>query len=93
MLKPTRQQLTDAMKPAVAKSLKQHRQDLSLTQEQMAMQYGIAVRSYIDLEHGINFPSATTFAQLLTALSKEDLKDLLAEIKTAVDPLYDAGGM
>lgn len=93
MQKPTRQQLTKAMLPAVMKRLKQYRQDLGLSQEQMAMQYGIAVRSYIDLEHGKNFPSATTFAQLLTALSKDDLKDLLAEIRTAVDPLYEAKGI
>ena len=93
MQKPTRQQMIDAIRPAVVKRLKQHRQDLGLSQEQMAKQFGIALRSYADLEHGKNFPSATTFAQLLTALSKEDLKDLLAEMRTALDSLYGAGGM
>ena len=75
------------MRPIVSKWFKKHRQSPRLSQDQMAQKYGMSARPYIDLEHGTSFPSATTFAQLLTALSKEDAKSLLMEIKAAVDLL------
>lgn len=83
------QRIRDAMKPIISEKLKSYRQAAGLTQEQMAREYGMSVRSYIDLEHGNCFPSATTFAQLLTSLSREELKVLLADIKDVVDPLYN----
>ena len=82
------QRIKDAMKPIISAKLKSYRRSAGLTQEQMAREYGMSVRSYVDLEHGICFPSATTFAQLLTSLNQEELKALLADIKDAVEPFY-----
>lgn len=82
------QRIKDAMKPIISAKLKSCRKSIGLTQEQMAREYGMSVRSYVDLEHGICFPSATTFAQLLTSLNQEELKALLADIKDAVEPFY-----
>ena len=80
------QRIKDAMKPIISAKLKSYRRSNGLTQEQMAREYGMSIRSYVDLEHGISFPSATTFAQFLTSLNKEELKALLADIKDAVEP-------
>ena len=82
------QRIKDAMKPIISAKLRNYRKSNVLTQEQMAREYGMSVRSYVDLEHGICFPSATTFAQLLTSLNQEELKALLADIKDAVEPFY-----
>ena len=82
------QRIKDAMKPIISAKLKSYRKSIGLTQEQMAREYGMSVRSYVDLEHGICFPSATTFAQLLTSLNQEELKALLADIKDVVEPFY-----
>ena len=45
----------------------------------------IAVRSYVDLEHGDSFPSGLTFAMFLTFLSKEEQKEFLTDIKTEIE--------
>jgi len=82
------QRIKNAMKPIISAKLKSYRKSTGLTQEQMAREYGMSARSYVDLEHGICFPSATTFAQLLTSLNQEELKALLADIKDAVEPFY-----
>lgn len=87
-MKPSkRQQIKTAMQPVMSKWIKQTRLSLCLTQEQMARRYGMAVRSYIDLEHGTCFPSATTFAQLLTTVNKGAVSELLEELKNAVEHL------
>ena len=80
-----RKELKTAMKPIMSKWMKTQRQSLGFSQEQMARQYGMSVRSYIDLEHGVNFPSAATFAQLLTSLNSDDARKMLAELKAAAD--------
>ena len=82
------QRIKNAMKPIISAKLRSYRKSNGLTQEQMAREYGMSVRSYVDLEHGICFPSATTIAQLLTSLNQEELKALLADIKDAVEPFY-----
>lgn len=82
------QRIKESIRPIISAKLKSYRQTAELTQEQMAQRYGMSVRSYVDLEHGICFPSATTFAQLLTSLNQEDLKSLLADIKDVVEPFY-----
>ena len=83
-----RQQIKIAMQPIIAKWIKQYRISSGLTQAQMARQYGMAARSYIDLEHGTSFPSAVTLAQLLTALGKDDVKRMMEETRAAVEPIY-----
>ena len=82
-----RKELKAAMQPIMAKWLKAQRQALGLSQEQMTRQYGLSVRSYIDLEHGVNFPSAATFARLLTLLSSDEAEKMLAELKSVADPI------
>ena len=84
------QRIKEAIRPIISEKLKSYRQTAELTQEQMAQRYGMSVRSYVDLEHGICFPSAITLTQLLTSLSREELKVLLADIKEVADPLYNA---
>ena len=82
-----RKELKTVLQPIMSKWMKKQRQSLGFSQEQMARRYGMSVRSYIDLEHGICFPSATTLAQLLTTLSGDEAEKMLAEIKISVDAL------
>ena len=84
------QKIKEAIRPIISAKLKNYRKTAGLTQEQMVRRYGMSVRSYVDLEHGICFPSAITLALFLTFLSREDLKVLLADIKEVADPLYNA---
>ena len=85
MLTHKNQQIKEAMGPVFCIWLKRYREKHGLTQEQMARTFMIAVRSYVDLEHGDNFPSGLTFAMFLTFLSKEEQKEFLADIKTEIE--------
>ena len=82
-----RKELKTVLQPIMSKWIKKQRQSLGFSQEQMARRYGMSVRSYIDLEHGICFPSATTLAQLLTTLSGYEAEKMLEEIKISVNAL------
>ena len=73
------------MGPVFCIWLMRYRENNGLTQEQMARAYMIAVRSYVDLEHGDSFPSGLTFAMFLTFLSKEEQKEFLTDIKTEIE--------
>lgn len=77
--------LKTAMRPILCAQLKQHRKKKNLTQEEMARIFMISVRSYADLEHGVCFPSALTFALFLTQLEKEEQKELLDEIRKEIE--------
>ena len=85
MLTHKNQQIKGAMGPVFCMWLKRYRENHGLTQEQMARAFMIAVRSYVDLEHGDSFPSGLTFAMFLTFLSKEEQKEFLADIKAEID--------
>lgn len=85
MLTHKNQQIKGAMGPVFCMWLKRYREKRGLTQEQMARAFMIAVRSYVDLEHGDSFPSGLTFAMFLTFLSKEEQKEFLTDIKTEIE--------
>lgn len=85
MLTHKNQQIKEAMGPVFCIWLKRYREKHGLTQEQMARTFMIAVRSYVDLEHGDSFPSGLTFAMFLTFLSKEEQKEFLADIKAEIE--------
>lgn len=79
------QQIKEAMGTVFCMWLKRYREKYGLTQEQMARSFMIAVRSYVDLEHGDSFPSGLTFAMFITFLSKEEQKAFLADIKAEIE--------
>ena len=85
MLSMKHDQMKDAMKPVVCNWLRRYRIQHRLSQEQMARAFMISCRSYADLEHGICCPSGLTFAMFLTFLSKEEQKELLADIKAEIE--------
>lgn len=85
MLTHKNQQIKEAMGPVFCIWLKRYRENHGLTQEQMARAFMIAVRSYVDLEHGDSFPSGLTFAMFITFLSKEEQKAFLADIKAEIE--------
>jgi len=84
MLTHKNQQIKETMGPVFCIWLKRDREKYGLTQEQMARTFMIAVRSYVDFEHGDSFPSGLTFAMFLTFLSKEEQKEFLASIKAEI---------
>ena len=85
MLTLTNQKTKQAMGPVFCAWLKRHRQEHGITQEQMARAFMIAVRSYVDLEHGDSFPSGLTYAIFLTFLSKEEQREFLGNLKAEIE--------
>jgi transcriptional regulator with XRE-family HTH domain len=85
MLTHKNMQRKEAMGSVFCTWLKRYREKHGLTQEQMARSFMIAVRSYVDLEHGNSFPSGLTFAMFLTLLSREEQKEFLADIKAEIE--------
>ena len=80
-----RERMKKALQQLTAVELKQYRERNKLTQEAMAARLRMNVRTYIDLEHGANLPSATTLALHLTLLPKEEQARFLAAVKAAVE--------
>lgn len=78
-----RDRMKKALQQVTAVELKCYRERNQLTQEAMASRLRMNVRTYIDLEHGANLPSATTLALHLTSLPKEEQARFLASVKTA----------
>lgn len=60
------------------KEFRKYRQAYALSQEQLARKLGISVRSYIDLEHGLFFPSATTLILFMLQLNDQELLSFLS---------------
>lgn len=85
MLTLKNKKIKQAIRPVLCDWLKRYRKTREVTQEQMARAFMIAVRSYIDLEHGDSFPSGLTFAMFLTFLSKEEQREFLGDLKAEIE--------
>lgn len=79
----------DNMKKALQEifpvELKQYRIKKGLPQEAMARLLMVAARSYIDLEHGVTFPSALTLANYMLLLPEKEREDLLRRMRSGVE--------
>lgn len=75
----------EAMKPVVASALFEYRKKRNLTQEAMAKRFPMSLRSYIDLEHGVNLPSATSLAQFLLMLNPTEQEILLEQLREVLE--------
>lgn len=80
-------QAKEKIKPVIASVLLEYRNRWNLTQEAMARMLSMSVRSYIDLEHGDNLPSATTLALFLTMLEPSDQESILGKMRQALDEI------
>lgn len=80
-------QAKEKIKPVIASVLLEYRNRWNLTQEAMARRLSMNVRSYIDLEHGDNLPSATTLALFLTMLEPSDQESILGKMRQALDEI------
>ena len=74
-----------ALQEIIPVELKRYRIKKRLSQEAMARLLMVAVRSYIDLEHGDTLPSALTLANYLLLLSEEEQEDLLRRLRSGVE--------
>ena len=77
-------QYKEILKTLLNEKIIECRGDLCITQEEMAHRLSMAVRSYIDLEHGKTGGSALTLALYLIYLCP-DPTAFLAELKEAFD--------
>ena len=80
-----RENMKKALQEIFPVELKQYRIKKGLSQETMARLLMVAARSYIDLEHGVTFPSALTLANFLLLLSEEEQEDLLRRLRSGVE--------
>lgn len=65
--------------------LKQYRIKKGVSQEAMARLLMVVARSYIDLEHGVTFPSALTLANYLLLLPEKEQEDLLRRLRSSIE--------
>lgn len=77
----------EKIKPVMASTLLEYRTRWNLTQEAMARRLSISNRSYIDLEHGDNLPSATTLALFLAMLEPSEQEDMLDRLRQVLDEI------
>ena len=80
-----RMNMKKALQEIFPVELKQYRIKKGLSQETMARLLMVAARSYIDLEHGVTFPSALTLANFLLLLSEEEQEDLLRRLRSSIE--------
>ena len=80
-----RENMKKALQEIIPVELKRYRIKKGLSQEAMARLLMVAVRSYIDLEHGDAFPSALTLANYLLLLPEKEQEDLLHRLRSGVE--------
>ena len=80
-----RENMKKALQEIFPVELKQYRIKKGLSQEAMARLLMVAARSYIDLEHGVTFPSALTLANYMLLLSEKEQEDLLRRLRSGVE--------
>lgn len=74
----------DTLQAAIANEFREYRKAYTLSQVQFAQKLRISVRSYIDLEHGLFLPSATTLLLFLLQLDDQELLCFLSEVEQAL---------
>ena len=80
-----RENMKKALQERFPVELKQYRIKKGLSQETMARLLMVAVRSYIDLEHGDTLPSALTLANYLLLLPEKEQEDLLRRLRSSIE--------
>ena len=80
-----RENMKTALQEIIPVELKRYRIKRGLSQEAMARLLMVAVRSYIDLEHGVTFPSALTLANYLLLLPGKEQEDLLQRLRSGAE--------
>lgn len=76
----------DTLQAAIAKEFREYRKAYALSQVQFAKRLRISVRSYIDLEHGLFLPSATTLLLFLLQLNDQELLSFLSVMEETLQP-------
>lgn len=69
----------------IAREFWEYRKAHSLSQVKFANQLQIAVRSYIDLEHGLFLPSSMTLLLFLLKLDDQELLRFLSTIEEVLE--------
>ena len=78
-----RDSVKDRLQPVIASEMKRFREENNWTQAELAKKLFISTRCYIDLERGINFPSALTLALFMTMLDEEKQEIFLTVLREA----------
>ena len=74
----------DTLQVVIAEELREYRKEHALSQVQFAQKLQISVRSYIDLEHGLFLPSATTLLIFQLQLDDQELLCFLSSVEEAL---------
>ena len=80
-----RENMKKALQEIFPVELKQYRIKRGLSQEAMARLLMVAARSYINLEHGVTFPSALTLANYMLLLPEKERVDLLRRLRSGFE--------
>ena len=74
----------DTLQVVIAEELREYRKEHALSQAQFAKKLQISVRSYMDLEHGLFLPSATTLLIFQLQLDDQELLCFLSSVEEAL---------
>ena len=69
------------LQAVIAEELHEYRKEHALSQAQIAQKLQVSVQSYIDLEHGIFLPSATTLLLFQLQLDDQELLCFLSSVE------------
>ena len=72
------------LQTVIAEELREYRKEHALSQAQFAKKLQISVRSYIDLEHGLFLPAATTLLLFQLQLDDQELLCFLSSVEEAL---------
>lgn len=72
------------LQTVIVEELREYRKEHALSQAQFAKKLQISVRSYIDLEHGLFLPSATTLLLFQLQLDDQELLCFLSSVEEAL---------
>ena len=72
------------LQTVIAEELREYQKEHALSQAQFAKKLQISVRSYIDLEHGLFLPSATTLLLFQLQLDDQELLCFLSSVEEAL---------
>ena len=75
----------DTLQAVIAEELYAYRKEHGLSQARFAQKLHISERSYIDLEHGLFLPSATTLLLFLLQLDDQELLCFLSAIEETLE--------
>lgn len=84
-MRKDKRNIKDKLRFVIAAELKKYREKQGLSQERLARNLQISVRTYSDLEHGVTLPSTMTMLYFMAYIETEELTAFMESIKNSLE--------